>query len=333
MKVLLTGGAGFIGRWTAKLLLEKGEEVVVIDDLSNGAMKNIEEFMNHPCFTFFNGDIKDEEFLNKLFEKHEFDRIYHLAASIVVQDSIDNPRKTFENDVVGTFLLLEKAKEQMFGKKSKMDGDRWIFSQEKRRETRFVFMSTCMVYAPSLESGISEEHKTDPVSPYGASKIAAENLVLSYQKTYGLPTVVIRPFNTYGPFQKSNGEGGVVPIFVKRVLEGKPILIYGTGEQTRDLLYVEDCAEFIVKSSEEAGLFGQIVNAGTGRDVTINELAEIISQGIVRIEHVPHIHPQSEIAKLKCDPHKAKERLNWEPKTSLEVGVSKLREWMNDEIQ
>lgn len=327
MNILVTGGAGFIGRWVVKRLLDEGHSVVALDNLSNGQIENIQEFTGRN-FKFIKGDIKNELELNEVF-KEKYDIIYHLGASINVQDSIDDPKTTFYNDTVGTFNILEKAKVQMFGKKAKMEGEKWILdSEEDTYPCKVVFMSTCMVYDVASEEGINESHPTNPVSPYGGSKIAAENMVLSYYNAYKLPTVVIRPFNTYGPFQKTGGEGGVVAIFINNSIAGKDINIYGSGAQTRDLLYVKDCARFVVESGYSNNVDGQIVNAGTGRDVTINELAEIISNNRVNINHVKHIHPQSEIMKLKCNYNKAKKLIGWEPEYSLENGINETEEWL-----
>lgn len=331
MNILVTGGAGFIGRWVTKELLNNGHRIITLDNLSNGSLENIEEFKNDENFKFIKGDIKDEKLLDKLFSDEKFDIIYHLAASIIVQDSIDNPRGTFYNDTVGTFNILEKAKVQMFGKNAKMDGDEWLLDpQDEKYTCKVVFMSTCMVYDKSDEDGINEIHPTKPVSPYGGSKIAAENMVLSYYHAYKLPTVVIRPFNTYGPFQKSSGEGGVVSIFINRALHGEELNIYGTGEQTRDLLYVKDCARFVIMTGLDEKVNGEIVNAGTGRDVTINELAQIISEDRVEIDHIKHIHPQSEIMKLKCDYSKAKRIMGWKPEYTLEHGIKETEEWIKN---
>lgn len=329
MNILVTGGAGFIGRWVVKRLLDDNHKVVALDNLSNGQIKNIEEF-NGRDFKFIKGDIKNEADLDEVFQE-KYDIIYHLGASINVQDSIDDPRTTFYNDTVGTFNILEKAKIQMFGKNAKMEGEKWVLdSQEDVHPCKVVFMSTCMVYDVAGEEGISEKHPTNPVSPYGGSKIAAENMVLSYYNAYKLPTVVIRPFNTYGPFQKTGGEGGVVAIFINNAIAGKDINIYGSGEQTRDLLYVKDCARFVVESGYNNNVDGQIVNAGTGRDVTINELAKIISNNRVNIKHIAHIHPQSEIMKLKCDYIKAKRLMNWSPEYTLEQGIIETEKWINE---
>lgn len=328
MNILVTGGAGFIGRWVVKRLLEDGHRVVALDNLSNGMLENIEEFNENMDFKFIEGDINEQSVLDKVFEE-KFDIIYHLGASINVQDSIDNPKTTFYNDTVGTFNILEKTKVQMFGENAKMDGSEWILdSYENTHPCKIVFMSTCMVYDKAIENGIDEMHPTKPISPYGGSKIAAENMVLSYYNTYKLPTVVIRPFNTYGPYQKTGGEGGVVAIFIKNALEEKDINIYGTGEQTRDLLYVKDCARFVVMAGYSDKVNGEIVNAGTNRDVTVNELAEIITKGRVKINHIKHIHPQSEIMKLKCNCSKAKKLLIWEPKFTLELGIRETEAWI-----
>jgi len=231
MNILVTGGAGFIGRWVVKKLLLDGHRVAALDDLSNGRLMNIEEFGDNPDFLFIEGDIKEREVVGKVFAGG-FDLVYHLAASINVQDSIDDPRTTYENDVAGTFNVLEECRQQGI---------------------KMLFMSTCMVYERSLdEAGISEVHPVKPASPYAASKLAGEALTLSYYYAYGLPTVVVRPFNTYGPFQKSSGEGGVVAIFIRRNLRGEDLNIYGDGTQTRDLLYAEDCADFVIKAGTDS---------------------------------------------------------------------------------
>jgi UDP-glucose 4-epimerase len=308
LNILVTGGAGFIGRWVVKRLLEDGHHVWVLDDLSNGRKVNIEEFIGHSKFkAFVHGDIKNKETLEELFG-NKFDICYHLAASINVQDSIDDPRTTFNNDTIGTFYVLEQC---------------------RLHKTKMVFMSTCMVYDRCFDdSGITETHPIKPASPYAGSKIAGENMVLSYYFAYGLPTVVIRPFNTYGPFQKTGGEGGVVAIFLKKNLNGETLNIYGDGTQTRDLLYVEDCARFVVEAGYSDKVNGQIVNAGLGRDISINDLAMLIAGDPSRIRHVEHIHPQSEIQKLLCNYQKAKELLGWEPKITLEEGIRLTEEWI-----
>ncbi len=309
--MLVTGGAGFIGRWVVKQLLSDQHKVWIVDDLSNGRTENIEEFIGNENFMeFVHGDIKDIVLLNELFQQ-KFDLCYHLAASINVHDSIEHPDTTFNNDTIGTFYILEQC---------------------RRYDVKLVFMSTCMVYdRSSNDVGINETHSIKPASPYAGAKIAAENMVLSYYYSYGLPVVVLRPFNTYGPYQKSNGEGGVITKFLQNKLNGQSLNIYGNGTQTRDFLFVDDCAQFVVTAGYSNQANGEIVNAGLGSDITIKELAKIIVNGDQsRIRLVPHIHPQSEIEKLLCNFDKATQLLGWVPKVSLEEGIRRTEEWLKD---
>lgn len=309
MKILVTGGAGFIGRWVVKRLLDDGHQVWALDNLSNGWKTNLTEFETHPKFQGLTvGDIKDVATLEGLFNNIGFNLCYHLGASINVQDSIDDPETTFANDVVGTFKVLEQC---------------------RKHRVKLVFMSTCMVYDRANDAGgITEKHPVKPASPYAGSKLAGENMVLSYWYAYGLPVTVVRPFNTYGPFQKSGGEGGVVAIFIERKLSGQTLNIYGEGTQTRDLLYVEDCAGFVVETGYSDRVHGEILNAGLGRDISINDLARLIVVDESRIAHVTHIHPQSEIPKLLCNYSKATSLLGWTPKVSLEEGLKRTEIWI-----
>jgi nucleoside-diphosphate-sugar epimerase len=307
-EILVTGGAGFIGRWIVKQLLEEGYRVTALDNLTTGSLKNIAEFRDDPGFSFIEGSVLDGAFLDECFRNTHPEVCFHLAANSVVQDSIDNPEKVFKNDVAGTFNLLETC---------------------RAHGTRMLFMSTCMVYERSSDwAGITETHATNPVSPFGAFKIAGEAMALSYWHAYGLPITIVRPFNTYGPFQRADGEGGVVAAFTERKVAGKPLRIYGNGKQTRDLIDVTDCAAFAIQAAMSGKTTGEILNVGTGRDVTINQLAEMITAGKVPIEHIPHSHPQNEFPKLLCNYKKARDLLAWRPQVKLEAGLKRFQSWM-----
>jgi len=312
MRVLVTGAAGFIGRWVVGELLARGHVVRPIDNLVAGDVENLADFADHPNLEAFEqGDVRDEAACRRWVR--DVDAVAHLAASISVQDSIDDPAETFDNDVIGTFRLLEASRTTGAG---------------------FLFTSTCMVYDSATATGaIDEDHPTKPASPYAASKIAGEVLTLSYGHAYGLPVSVVRPFNTYGPFQRSVGEGGVVAIFTRRSLLGQPLCIYGDGTQTRDLLYVEDCARFVCATLESPYAVGRILNAGTGVDVSINDLAAAVEPDPNRSIHVAHIHPQSEIAVLRCDPRRAEALLGWRPTVGLDDGLARVRAWMADRLE
>lgn len=307
MRVVVTGAAGFIGRWVVGELIERGHEVLPVDNLGQGDPANLAAFAGHPRLEpLVVGDVRDASGCRTWLAGA--DAVAHLAASISVQDSIDDPAGTFDNDVVGTFNVLEVARAE---------------------GTRVLFMSTCMVYdVATSPAGIAEDHPVKPASPYAASKIAGEALTLSYHHAYGLPATVVRPFNTYGPFQRSVGEGGVVAIFTRRSLLGQELRIYGDGTQTRDLLYVADCARFVCDALVAEAAVGQVLNAGTGADVSVNELAASIEPDPGRVVHVPHIHPQSEIAVLRCDARRAAELLGWRPEVSLPDGLAATRSWM-----
>ena len=305
MNVLVTGGAGFIGRGVVKRLLDEEYKVSVLDDLSNGRRENIEEFTDNSEFDFVSGDIRDKEVLKSTFE--DIDICIHAAAAINVQESIENPQRYYDVNVTGSFNILEAA---------------------RKNNVKVVLIGTCMVYDLSSSKAISEEHPLNPKSPYAGSKLAAENLALSYFHAYGLPVVITRPFNTYGPYQKSDMEGGVVSIFIRSLLEGETLKIFGDGTQTRDLLYVEDCADFIVKAAFNENAVGAVINGGYGHDIEIKDLALLICKDPERIKHVTHHHPQSEIQKLLCDYTKAKKLWGWKPKTSLEEGIEKTKEWI-----
>ena len=334
MKALVTGGAGFIGRWVVKRLLGDGHEVLALDDFSNGRPENLRELEGHRGFLgTVRGDIKDPACVADVFGRGPWDLVFHLAASIQVQRSIDDPEPTFRNDAEGTFRILEACRAQYFQLNGldvttkRFDFDTAVPRLTDRRP-RVACMSTCMVYDLAGDAPIPETHPYRPASPYAASKIASDMLALSYFHSYRLPVVVVRPFNTYGPFQKTNSEGGVASIFLQRDLAGSPLLVKGSGEQTRDLLYVEDCAEFVTKAALAQSAEGQIVNAGTSSDVSINELAHKCCSPGNRVEHVTHDHPQAEIMRLRADASKAKALLGWVPSTGLDEGLAKTRAWL-----
>jgi UDP-glucose 4-epimerase len=339
LNILVTGGAGFIGRWVVKRLLDdRVGSVTVLDNFSNSRHENLAEFSGHPELKVIAGDVAEGAVLDRVWSSRgPFDVVLHLAAQIRVQESIDNPLPTFHSDVAGTVEVLERCRRQFFQGNGLEYGKPFhltaVEGKLSDRRPRVVFMSTCMVYQRANDCGIDELHPTHPASPYAASKIAAENLVLSYHHAYQMATKVIRPFNTYGPFQKRNSEGGVVAIFIARDLAGLPLAVKGEGGQTRDLLYVEDCARFVVTAGLSAVGDGEIINAGLGTDIAVRDLARLVadpSQGGhgVPVHFVEHDHPQAEIPKLLCDNAKAARLFGWQPATPLEEGLRRTRAWI-----
>lgn len=305
MHAVVTGGAGFIGRATVSRLLDDGWSITVLDDLSSGSAANLEG-LGSDRVELVEGGIEDARAVTSAFAIKP-DLCLHLAARINVQHSIDDPDGTYRPDVVGTLNVLEAS---------------------RGAGTPFVFMSSCMVYAPATGRAIAEDDPVRPASPYAASKLAGETLTISYGHAYDHPVVVVRPFNTYGPYQRADGEGGVVAIFCDRALLGQPIDVFGDGTQTRDLLYVDDCAEFLMRAAASEAARGALLNAGTGRDVPIKELAAIVGGPDTEIHHVDHPHPQAEIARLVCDSTLARSVLGWRPAVPLEDGIERTKEWL-----
>ena len=308
--VVVTGAAGFMGRWVTSELLSRGYAVRGLDNLSNGSQCNIAAFTDDETFEFVQGDVRNAADIDRAFNR-DIDACIHLAAEIDVQESLENPESHFQTNVTGTKRVVEAC---------------------RRTDTRLGLVGTCMVYdVVDSTSGIDEEHPLKPASPYAGSKLAAENLAEGYHHGYGLPVTFLRPFNTYGPYQKTDMSGGVVSIFTERDLSGEQIEIFGSGTQTRDLLYATDCARFVVDGTFSDAAVGEVINAGTGLDISINDLADLIAGEETPVEHVEHHHPQSEVQKLQCDPSKAAEVLGWEPRVSLEEGVERLRSWLADD--
>ncbi len=316
MRILVTGGAGFIGRWVVKRFLFAGHRVGVIDDLSSGNRQNLAECEASPNFEGLTvAGVGDRAALSRFFGTPAAPELcLHLAGQVNVQSSLDDPGRDFATNVAGAHEILEQC---------------------RRHHVRLVMVSTCMVYAPAVEGkAIDETHPVEPRSPYAAAKLAAEELALGYCRAYGLPVTVLRPFNTYGPFQRADAEGGVVAIFTDRALRGLPLNVYGNGSQTRDLMYVGDCVEFICRASLAEQAVGQILNAGTGQDTAIIDLASKVRDSVVEsgarkvpIRHVPPLHPRSEIGRLVCDYGKVHRLLGWRPVVGLEEGIRRTVAW------
>jgi len=295
-----------MGRWLAKHLVDSGHKVWVLDNLSNAREKNVAEFRDK-LSGFVIGDIKNRKLLSAVFKK-KFNVCFHLAAAINVQESIDNPGKCFEDNVTGTFNMLEEC---------------------RKHKTKMVFVSSALAYASAKRGElISEAHPLNSSCPYVASKIFGEEMVTAYHKTYDLPVVILRPFSIYGPWQRSDSEGGVMSIFISRKLKNKPLYVFGSGRQGRDFFYVEDCAKFIAKAGFSSKAVGGIFNAGSGCEIKIKELAEIIAGKKGRIKFIKHHHPHAEIMNLRADSKKARKLLGWTFETGLKEGIVKTTDWL-----
>lgn len=306
--ILITGGAGFIGSHLAEKLVKEGHKVKVIDDFSNSTVNNIRGLLNYPNFKLIKGDIRDYSLIKEI--SNNIDTIYHLAAQIHVDKSITESRSTQEINYFGTLNMLEAMREHDIEK--------------------FIFASSSEVYGSAQYSPMDEKHPLDAQSPYAASKAGADRLCYSYFKTYGMDITVVRNFNTYGPKQKDGGYGSAISIFIRRVLNNQPPIIYGDGTQSRDYMYIKDAitAYTLVKENKKK-LAGEVINFGTGKDHTILD----ISNRIIKLcgkDNLKPVHIEQrpgEVQKLCADTKKVRSLLGFKPEYDLEKGLKEYINW------
>lgn len=295
IKVVVTGGAGFIGSHLADALVERGFDTHIIDDLSAGKMENVNKKA-----VFHKEDIRNFEAIKKIIEGAKY--VFHTAAKPRVQVSIQNPRETHDINVNGTLNVLVASKDA--GVK------------------RVIYSASSSAYGEQDTMPLREDAQAKPLSPYGLQKYIGELECSVFSKVYGIETVSLRYFNVYGPRLVS--EGGaydlVIGRFLKQRKEGKPITIVPDGEQTRDFTNVRDVvrANILAMESNKVGK-GEVVNIGGGKNYSVNKIAEIIGGPKIYIE--PRIEPKHTLA----DNRKAKDLLGWEPEVKFEDGIEELK--------
>ena len=306
-KVLVTGGAGFIGSHVVDRLVNDCYEVRVIDNLSTGNLDNIQDHLNSGKVELVKGDIREASTVKETLEG--VSAVIHLAALVSVPLSIQNPNLTFDINLLGTLNLLRS-------------------SIEKRLE-KFVFVSSCTVCGEPKTLPVTEKTPTDPISPYAESKLIGERYCLGFSERQLLESVVLRFFNVYGPRQTINDYSGVITRFLECCDQKLPLTIYGDGSQTRDFVNVNDVATAVV-SSLESKAASEVFNIGTGKPTTINELAQaIIELTVSKNEvHFEKARP-GDIKNSYADISKAKKLLGFEPQVSLRSGLQTLIEERN----
>lgn len=296
--IIITGGAGFIGSHLAEEL-SKTNDVKIIDDLSSGFIQNIAEFKNK--VNFVKADIRSKE-IQKEFENIEI--VFHQAANIEIAKSFKNPLPSTEVNILGTLNILEAC---------------------RKFDCRLIFASSTSIYGEPKNLPIKENHTLNPTSPYALSKKIGEEYCKLYSEIYGLKTLSLRYFNVYGPKQRATSPySGVISIFIRNLLNNKPLIIYGDGEQTRDFVNVKDVAQANILAARSKVL-GKAINIGTGKQTSINQLVKILAK--ITGKKLEVIHKSQRIGDVKyslADITLAKELLNWEPKISLESGLREL---------
>ncbi len=304
MKILVTGGAGFIGSNIVRCLLEKKHQPIVLDNLLSGYRANL-----LPDVPFIEGDTRNGELVERVAQGCEL--ILHLAASVGNKRSIDHPQTDSEINVLGTINILEAAR--------------------VNKIHRVVFSSSAGIYGELRTLPIAEDHPQDPDSPYGTSKLAAEKMCLVYNKLYGMHNICLRYFNVFGPHQRYDAYGNVIPIFANRLLKKEPLLIYGDGNQTRDFVNVRDVANANIKAALSSDVKG-VFNIGSGTRVSINELTRLLQKasGVkVVIQYGP---PRpGDVRDSLADISAARKSFGFEPEVDFFTGLREYWSWVRQD--
>jgi len=311
MKILVTGSSGFIGSHLTEYLVKRGYGVIAFDRYnSNNHYGWLEKSNYKKKIKFILGDIRDYDSVNKAMKGCQ--SVMHLAALIGIPYSYISPTAYIKTNVEGTFNILESAK--------------------NLKLKQVIITSTSEVYGTAIKKKLSENDELKAQSPYAASKIAADQLSLSYYRSFGLPVKIIRPFNTFGPRQSARA---VIPSIITQALSKNKIKI-GNLNTARDFLYVEDLCAAYEKILKSKKLLGEVTNVGVDSEISIKNLILKISK-ILKIKLIPvvekkRVRPQkSEVLRLKCDNTKIKRMTNWKPKYDLDEGLNKLIRWIKED--
>jgi len=303
-RVLVTGGAGFIGGHLVDKLMSGGFDVVVLDDLSSGRREHLSVHFGKANFCLVEGDVRDEADVKKALEG--VDVVFHFAAIVSVDFSVKNPLLVNEVNVGGTLNVLKES--------------------VKAGVKRFVYASSCAVYGEPTNLPISEEQPTNPMSPYGVSKLAAEYYCRVFYEVYGLETVCLRFFNVLGSRQVIGPYSGVIMKFIDKLKRGKEPIIYGDGKQTRDFVFVGDAVDACLRAMRCKDCVGEMINVGSGVETTVNRLADVLIElfGSGDVKPV-YAEPRAGDIRRSCaDLSKTERLLGYKAKTSLEEGLSTL---------
>ncbi len=293
MKILITGGAGFIGSNLCDYLLEKNNKLVILDNLETGNIKNLLKSKNK--IKFFKVDITNMKKLkDKYFKK--IDVVFHLAALADIVPSINNPEKYFNTNVKGTLNILEKCK--------------------KNKVKKLIYAASSSCYGIPKKLPINENAEIKPEYPYALTKYLGETLVLHWAKVYNMHNISVRLFNAYGPRSRTNSNyGAMFGVFLSQKINNKPLTVVGDGKQTRDFLFISDLVSALHKTSI-LGKKGEIYNISSGKQVSINKIVKLMKHPKTYIPKRP-----GEPENLQGDISKIKKTLNWAPKVSIEKGI------------
>ena len=310
-RILVTGAAGFIGSNLVDALLKIESKVIGIDNLFNGKLSNLARALKDPNFVFYKVDIRDFSFLLKICK--DIDIIYHMAAFTSVPDSVSMTRSCKDINITGTVNILECGR---------------LYNINT-----IIFASSGAVYGDTITLPMKEDMPTNPISPYGVSKLTGEKYLYQYSKNYGLNTIALRYQNVYGPRQDMSPYSGVIPKWLENLQKNKNLLIYGDGEQIRDFVYIKDIIDANLKAAVSKKVEGEVFNIGSDTKISINELAKTIKEswGLNNSE-IEYTEPRiGDIEKGYADISKARSLLNYEPKYDIHSGLLDYINWIKSE--
>jgi UDP-glucose 4-epimerase len=303
MRAVVTGGAGFIGSNIVAELVARGDEVVVVDDLSSGHRQNLVALGER--ITLVEGDVSQAGVCDDACAGA--DVVFHLAASVGNQRSISDPVRDSEVNVIGTIRVMEAARRHGIPK--------------------VVVSSSAGVFGELKTLPIDESHPIDPITPYGVSKLAEERMALAYAHMYGIEAVALRYFNVFGPHQRFDAYGNVIPIFAHRMLHGEPLTIFGDGEQTRDFVYVGDVVQANLRSAAARGVSG-VFNIGSATQITVNRLVELMQQAFDIEATVVHAGPRAgDVRDSLADISAARSAFDFSPSPDISAGLAVYAAW------
>ncbi len=313
--VLVTGGAGFIGSHLVdRLICEKPSNLVVVDNLFLGKLHNLSEARQiYSELNIYQQDASDYVRMKEIVEAENIQVVFNLAV-IPLMASLERPRWTFEQNVNITLCLCELARSGCFD--------------------TLIHFSSSEVYGSCQYVPMDENHPLNPTTPYGASKVASDLLILSYINTFGIDASIIRPFNNYGIRQNEGNYAGVIPLTIKRILRGESPVIYGDGEQTRDFIYVTETADAAVGIYNSQSSRGKIINIASGSEITINKLVSLIAQYMDYNKDIVHEKERlGEVRRLIASTKFAQDMIKFEPNVSLETGIKSTVDWYKNALQ
>ncbi len=302
-RVLITGGGGFMGSHLAEKLVEQGYKVTILNTLSEKALKNLKDVRTKIKIVW--GSVTDEEIVDKTVRGN--DVVIHLAARINVDESLKDPGSAIKTNIFGTYNVLEAV---------------------KKHGSFLILGSSCEVYGEPIEISrkLNEHAELRPKSPYSASKAGADRIAFAYHHSYGIPLVIVRPFNVFGERQKEDGFGALIPLIVKRALDKKPLYLFGSGQQKRDYMNIDDLIDaYLLVFKKRKKLNGMVINFASGKSTTVGSIVKYIAKKMnAKIEKAPS--RPGEVKDFPADITLAK-KFGFRPKMNIWKGIDRYIDW------